>query len=328
MHSVEEEGTQMTSQSNNTLFYSGSSVSSSRVLYTPSSFARSSLLYLQETGHLTALRPHVSGRDRLSSYLFFVVREGSGWLEYNNQHYELKAGDAVFIDCRKGYSQSSSETCWQISWVHFNSTQMPAIYNKYCERGGKPTFHPDNPQPFLSLLESLYITASSESYIRDVEINVLLSELIGELFRETVWKEIVYEDNVYEYTGEERREISVGIDVGEIKSYIDTHYNTPLTLESISDYFHFNKNYVSRRFKETFGMSVGSYIGLVHTGRAKELLRFSSLSIVEIGHECGYEDTNYFSRVFKKVEGMSPSEYRRNWMSRGSESVNNTGEEK
>lgn len=322
------EQVKMEDHSNNTLFYSGSDVSSSRVLYTPSLFARSSLLYLQEAGSLKAIRPHVSGRDHLSSYLFFVVLDGAGWLEYNGVKYELCEGDCCVIDCRKGYSQSSSESLWTISWAHFNSSSMPAIWNKYCERGGRPVFHPeDRPDGtsgasvFIKLLNDLYTTASSESYIRDVEINTLLSQLVGELFKQTVWKEAVFEEG-------EQREITTGstaaIDIAAIKSYIDTHYNTPLNLTYLSTHFHFNKNYVSRCFKESFGMSVGSYIGLVRVGRAKERLRFSGDSIEEIGNECGYEDVNYFSRVFKKVEGMSPSEFRRNWRSKGNESVEDT----
>ena len=55
---------------------------SSRDIYTASSFARSSLLYLQEIGTLSALQPHGSARENLGSYLFFLVTEGAGMLEY------------------------------------------------------------------------------------------------------------------------------------------------------------------------------------------------------------------------------------------------------
>lgn len=313
---------------NNNLF-TNDCVSSKRQLYTASAFARSSLLYLQETGHLKAIRPHVSGRDHLSSYLFFVVKSGEGWLEYNGVKYELCEGDCCFIDCKYGYSQSSSETLWQISWCHWSGNNMPAIYNKYCERGGRPTFHPDNPEPFTALLDSLYTTASSESYIRDVEINSLLNELIGLLFAETVYEENEDKPAVANTTtGSTAAATTAAINISAIKTYIDTHYNTPLNLTYLSTYFHFNKNYVSRRFKESFGMSVGSYIGLVRVGRAKELLRFTDMSVEQCGYECGYEDVNYFSRVFKKVEGCSPSEYRKSWRSRGVEedSVDNIEE--
>ena len=60
-------------------------VDSDRVLYTASTFARSSLFHLQEIGRLKALKPHVSSRSNLQSYLFFIVENGSGILEYNGR---------------------------------------------------------------------------------------------------------------------------------------------------------------------------------------------------------------------------------------------------
>ncbi len=60
-------------------------VSSNRVLYTPSSFAKSSLLHLQEIGELSALRAHTSSRSNLQSFLFFVVIKGSGTLIYDGK---------------------------------------------------------------------------------------------------------------------------------------------------------------------------------------------------------------------------------------------------
>ena len=60
----------------NNLFTTSPSVRSSRILYTPSPFARSSLLHLQEVGSLTAMKPHISKREKLHSYLCFVVEDG------------------------------------------------------------------------------------------------------------------------------------------------------------------------------------------------------------------------------------------------------------
>ena len=73
-------------------------VSSNRILHTPSSFARSSLLHLQEIGTLQALAPHTSSRFNLQSYLFFTVLSGSGVLIYDGKKYDLKKGDMVFIE--------------------------------------------------------------------------------------------------------------------------------------------------------------------------------------------------------------------------------------
>lgn len=69
-------------------------VFSDRILYTPTSFAKTALLYLQEIGSLQAKKPHTSSRTHLSSYLFFCVNSGSGELEYQRKKYKLGRGAA------------------------------------------------------------------------------------------------------------------------------------------------------------------------------------------------------------------------------------------
>ena len=125
-----------------------SSVSSSRIIYTPSTFARTSLLHLQEVGSLQAVHPHTSQREDLVSFLCFIVLSGKGELSYEGQTYKLSEGDCVFIDCRKAYSHSTSDDLWALQWCHFYAPSLPAVYEKYKERGGCPVFHPTDIKPF------------------------------------------------------------------------------------------------------------------------------------------------------------------------------------
>ncbi len=284
-------------------------VSSSRVIYAPSSFARTSLMYLQETGLFKAIRPHVSSRRNLQSYLLLLIVEGSGWIEYEDKRYEMRKGDLALIDCKKGYSQSCSEELWTAGWCHWNSVNMPAVYNKIRERGLKPVFHPADCDVYADILKELYETASTESFVRDALINEILTRLVTELMKETV-----YEEKPARVSAEAKK-----IDVGKIKAYIETHYAERISLELLAERFHFNKSYIARTFKEVYGVSVGGYMQIVRIGKAKELLRFSLRNIEEVGIASGYEDKNYFSRCFKKIEGCSPSEFRKHWMSRYNE---------
>lgn len=162
-----------------------SSVSSSRIIYTPSTFARTSLLHLQEVGSLQAVHPHISTRIDLVSFLCFVVLLGKGSLKYEGVDYELGAGDCVFIDCRKAYSHSTSDNLWSLQWCHFYAPFLPAVYEKYKERGGHPVFHPDDLIPFTSLLTDLYNLASSSDYIRDMRINEKLGSLLTLLMEQS-----------------------------------------------------------------------------------------------------------------------------------------------
>lgn len=276
-------------------------VTSNRVLYTPSSFARTSLLHLQEIGELEARKAHTSSRSSLSSYLFFTVVFGSGTLIYNEKSYSLEESDCVFIDCHNPYSHTTDENnLWTLRWCHFYGPTLPSVYNKYCERGGRPVFKPGDPEITNSLWSSLMQTASSDDYMRDMKINQYLSALLTLIMSES-WHP---EDQV---TAKKKQSTY------EVKKYIDENYRSKITLEQLSHDFYINKYYLSKTFKEQFGQSLSSYILSVRITKAKQLLRFSDKSIEEIGYECGLGAPHYFSQKFKDVEGVPPSKYREQW---------------
>ena len=96
-----------------------SSVTSSRILYTPSTFARTSLLHLQEVGSLQAIHPHTSTRTNLILFLCFVVLSGNGTLTYEGTTYELSAGDCATL----GSDRASSEG-YIVRWVEAPSNKL------------------------------------------------------------------------------------------------------------------------------------------------------------------------------------------------------------
>ena len=286
------------------LFTSSPSVQSSRILYTPSPFARSSLLHLQEVGSLTAIRPHTSKREKLQSYLCFMVEDGEGELVYEGKKYELKTGDVVFIDCRKAYSHSTglnpNAGLWSLRWCHFYGPSMPAIYAKYCERGGLPVIRGADVSQYAAILTDIYTLASSSDYIRDMRINGKLNDLLT-LLMESSWHR------------EAHTNAPKKMEISRVKSFLDEHYEEKLSLESVASHFFIDKHYLARLFKEQYGVTLVTYLQQVRITHAKRMLRFTDKSIEEIGLECGIGELNYFSRVFKKPEGVSPSEFRRVW---------------
>lgn len=284
------------------LFNDGTALShSQRVLYTASNFAKTSLLYLQETGHLVATYPHCSRRSGLSSYLFFIIESGSGSLRYNGQIYALSAGDCVFIDCRKPYAHTTSATdLWSLKWCHFNGAGMSSIYDKYLERGGQPYFHPVSTLSFDSILATLYRLADSTDHIRDMRINECLAALLTVLMEESWQPE-------YQHSITKRQ------DLDRVRNYLDEHYNERIMLDELADRFFINKFYLVRLFKETYGQSINQYLLQARITKAKQLLRFTDKNIEHIGNECGIGPHSYFARIFKKVEGVSPSEFRSQW---------------
>ena len=294
----------------NDYFMSESVVSSRRILYTPSDFARTSLLYLQEIGSLRALKKHTSKREGLRSYLFFVVLSGSGSFIYENRYHELNMGDCVFIDCHHPYSHTTSDNLWSLQWCHFYGATLSLIYEKYMQRGGKPTFRPNNTEPFLSLLDRIYSIADSSDYIRDMRINEELNRLCTFLMAESWHPESIAAAGIKKSS------------VVPVKAFLDQHYAEKITLDQLAHVFFINKYYLTRVFKEQFGLSITAYLQAIRVTHAKHMLRFTDKTVEEIGVECGLGQLHYFSRVFKAIEGVPPSIYRRQWHHSGNSQRN------
>lgn len=278
-------------------------VSTSRILYTPSTFAKNNLISLQEAGFLQAQKAHTSKRENLTSYLFFIVVSGEGTLEYQNNTYSLKKGDCVFIDCKKPYSHRTSKNLWQLRWVHFYGPNMNQIYEKYAERGGTPCFHPVNLSEYDKLLQNIYDVAASDDYVKDMVIYEKLISLLTLLMKESWHPEIISRENL-----SHKKQNLINI-----KEYLDENYQSKITLDELAKNFYINKFYLTRVFKEQFGQSVNQYLLQIRITHAKQLLRFTDMTMEMIASECGLNDPNYFARTFKKVEGITPSTFREMW---------------
>jgi len=282
-------------------FFADQTVNSNRVIYTPSNFAKNNLTYLQEVGELKSLKSHTAGRNNLSSYLFFIVKSGRGRLNYGNSEYEVNAGDCVFLNCMNKYNHTSSLDLWTLKWVHFYGNSMDAIYEKYKERGGKVVFSSPNPLEVMALIDEIQDIAGSDSYLRDMEIHEKLSSLLLSIMRES-WHE-----KKVDMTSEKRKDLRL------IREYIEENYNKRIQLDDLADRYNISKYYLSHIFNEQYGTSINNYLISLRITKAKHYLRFTDMTTTEIAERLGYDDVNYFIRLFKKVENITPGEYRKKW---------------
>lgn len=95
-----------------------------------------------------------------------------------------------------------------------------------------------------------------------------------------------------------------------VKQYISDNLKENINLKDTAAKFNLSPYYFSRTFKKVFGCNFSEYLNLVRIDEAKKLLKDNSLSVKEICYMVGYSDPNYFSKVFKKYEGVTPTEYR------------------
>lgn len=97
----------------------------------------------------------------------------------------------------------------------------------------------------------------------------------------------------------------------EISRFLERHYTDDITLQDLSDRFFLSREYISRKFKQRYRTNIFEYIGRIRIEKAKLLLLDPEWKISQIARAVGYEDEKYFSKVFKRLVGVSPNDYRK-----------------
>jgi two-component system response regulator YesN len=97
----------------------------------------------------------------------------------------------------------------------------------------------------------------------------------------------------------------------EIEAFIQTRYSEDITLQGIAEKYHMSESYFSRLFKKQVGTSFLEYITLIRVRQAKSLLTNPRLKIYEVSMQVGYQDSRYFSQIFRKYTGETPTEFRK-----------------
>lgn len=104
--------------------------------------------------------------------------------------------------------------------------------------------------------------------------------------------------------------------IREIISYVETHYTASITLEEIAQSVHLCRSECSRLFKRYMHISLFEFISQYRIEKSLDYLMNTSCSILEIANLVGYDDSNYYAKVFRKTKGCSPSQYRSGSLSR------------
>ncbi len=95
-----------------------------------------------------------------------------------------------------------------------------------------------------------------------------------------------------------------------IRGYIETHYMDDISLQDVAAQLHYSDAYFCRFFKQNFDKNFIMYLSELRVEKAKELLEDMTINVKDISAKVGFRDSSYFTKVFKRITGVTPSEYR------------------
>lgn len=282
-----------------TMFATEGITKSERFLRTPGEFAKDHLVFVQEIGRLQSIQPHRCIREKLESYLIFLVISGSGIIQIEGVERPLVMGDCVFVDCRQHYEHQSSENDpWELMWVHCNGQHMESFHDFFKQKNDEKEYITvENAERIKGYFEELLLIQKDQRILAEFQSSILIEQIVESLIEEAVQQE---ENKLY-------------VVYNQIREYINENYQKHALVEKMSGIFHLDANEMDQGFQKIFGIDIYDYILNRRFTKAKELLRFSIKPVSEIVEISGICNDDLFRKLFKEHEKMTAEEYRKKW---------------
>ena len=251
-------------------------------------------LYMINCGYEDCIDNFVSFSSIRNYYLIHYITKGSGYYETNGQKTHIAAGDIFLISPGQlvRYTSPDPKDTWSFCWIGFSGNKAKEYLNLTgitadIERSVNILF-------YRNIMECLAYIEDNKNNISQLKLNTYVLNCLLALTKNTVSKPVRAE------THAERA-----------LSYIEYNYGNEITIKDVYTYLNLDRTYFYRIFKKHTGMAPEQYIMHYRIRKSLELLQYSKHSISEIASSVGINNVYYFSRLFRKIMNISPTEYRK-----------------
>ncbi len=222
----------------------------------------------------------------------YFITEGSCDYFIDNRRYELQKGDIVMIPNGIIHSTDYPNPGHSRMLIHCSQKFIPSAAYPFL-----PSLYYlyRNPQLFNELKQTFEKIEAEYNHPDSMSSDVLYCYVHYLFFL------IIRNMNNCEIVEEKSAIVQKAI------AYMQNNYASPITLSTVAELLSFSPDYFSRAFKKQIGFGFNQYLNILRLQKAETLLKTSAnKTIAEIAHECGFTDSNYFSKKFKETYKISP----------------------
>ncbi|MBN2299986.1 MAG: helix-turn-helix transcriptional regulator [Acholeplasmataceae bacterium] len=235
----------------------------------------------------------------VESYEFEFIIESNGYMNLEGNRYVLKPGDLCL---RKPGDLTRGESPYSCYMISFSMTQnhkssFEPFYHNEIFNQLPPVLHTKNPKYYEMIFENIL-----DQYIKnEPSSNLLIRSLILEIIY------AAYQECKQDYLPSSAYHMIIKKAI----DYIENHYGEKISLNQISQIVNLSPSHFQKIFKQTMNRSPNEFLLNLRLTKAKELLLITDESITDIAYRSGFESHAYFTYVFHKILGVSPSTYRK-----------------
>jgi AraC-like DNA-binding protein len=230
-----------------------------------------------------------------------LITGGKGSLVIDKKSYPLQEGVLVYIHPGILHSfRADPGDPFDFLSVHFSLAEVSFNDSRWAINGGVKELP-------LHVEQELTDYFAAEELFRKL-VKSWAAKLPGyEFAARTVLQQLLIA--VDQSRQKQKLNYAVSLKIEQVIQYMHQNINSKLTLNQLSAVAQLSPAYLSRTFKETTGYSVIGFLNKIKTDKAKELMLEGNHKVKEVARALGFTDEFYFSRIFKKIEGISPSEF-------------------
>ena len=227
-------------------------------------------------------------------FLIVFVIEGNAVLHFRDETRALSAGDMLtMFPNEKIYYKVNSGEEWTIKWIGVHGELVYKYLKCIGVTPDNPVFKTADITKIEEILDKIF-ELSSKNEISDKIYCISLAHRIFSILAKSVPQNSGYRDYI-----------------AEAKQFMQMHYEYDISVSDVAKKLNFERSYFSKKFKEETGISPGEWIIELRIKKAKRLLKTTDFSVKDIANSVGIGDSLYFSRLFRRKIGFSPTEYRR-----------------
>lgn len=259
-------------------------------------------------GHLISEDGFLHARRTMNCFVLLLVQEGVLYLTQNQISYEISSGNFFLLfPGIEHYGTKPSKGILSYQWVHFSLEKDHYQISAFRKAvpfscSASTLFLPEkgslSGEKRASLLfVQLLDFAKRNQYRQTLSCTYSLNLLLVELAEEFLFQK-------------QEQEKKLPAPVFDTVQWIESHFDQPLTVEDLAVKFNYHPAYLTTLFKKYTGMPLLAYLRRTRIQAAKNLLLNKSLRVCQIAPMCGFPDEKHFMKVFKKQEGVTPTQYR------------------
>ena len=252
-------------------------------------------LNVYNTGYQRCEAGYPWGPGTRDHYLFHYVTQGKGTLSTPEGEVRVESGGLFLIRPGELTAYTADpEDPWVYYWVGFNGTEAHRLVNLTGFAHGERLLYPENGDAIREQLTRITNARGSTPAHE--------ARMLGYLY--------LFLGGLMSLSGGEKPTTSKQY-VDKAVRFIGRNYSRDITICDVADFVGISESHLYRVFSREFSMAPAQFLMRYRIGEAAAMLRNTGLAIGEIAASVGFRDPLYFSRVFKRIKGVSPREYGR-----------------